>query len=131
MTPLPLATYGPWGNAQLSFTVSSAAISTDPATGNLVAASEQLDYLAALSISSPNWQKQEGADMTTYRCSGRLLYPPKLDPRITNGSQATAVINGYTGRFELVFDLEMDEGVTSVIRQAISGTFRVIGGKQL
>jgi hypothetical protein len=96
-----------------------------------VAATAQLDYLAALTISSPNWQKQEGVDMTTYRCSGRLLYPPTLDPRITNGSQAAAVINGYTGRFELVFGLEMDEAASPVIRQAISGAFRVIGGKQL
>lgn len=131
MTPLPLATYGPWGNAQLSFTVSSPSISTDPATGNLVAETEQLEYLAALTIASPNWQKQEGVDMTTYRCSGRLLFPAVLDPRITNGSQAAAVINGYTGRFELVLGLEMDEAASPVIRQAISGTFRVIGGKQL
>lgn len=124
---LPVADYGPWGNAQLTFTVSGNAITIDPSTGNPVASSEQLQYLAALQIASPNWQKQEGADMTTYRCSGRLLHPATLDPRISNGAQAEAVINGHAGRFELVLDLAMDEVAIPVLRQIITGTFRVIG----
>lgn len=69
--------------------------------------------------------------MTTYRCTGRLLYPTTLDPRITSGSWADAVINGYTGRFELQFDLAMDDHVYPVVRQSIQGVFRVIGGKLL
>jgi len=56
------------------------------------------------------------------------LSPARLDLRITNGSQAEAIINGYHGRFELVFDLAMDNAVYRDIRQSIQGTFRVIGG---
>jgi hypothetical protein len=67
-------------------------------------------------------------DNSTYACTGRLLSPARLDPRITNGSQAEATINGYHGRFELVFDLAMDNAVYRDIRQSLQGTFRVIGG---
>jgi hypothetical protein len=51
-----------------------------------------------------------------------------LDPRITNGSQAVATINGLVGRFELVFDLNMDQAAQIDIRQMVQGTFRVTGG---
>jgi hypothetical protein len=128
---LPVADYAPWGNAQLTFTVTGDLVSADLETGNIVTGTEELQYLAALQISRPNWQKQEGVDMTTYTCTGRLLFPPALDPRITNGSQAVAVINGYAGRLELVFDLAMDEEAYGVIRQSINGTFRVIGGRAI
>jgi hypothetical protein len=128
---LPVAAYAPWGNAELTFTVSGSTITTDAATGNPIASTETLEYLAALNLSAPDWQKVEGVDTTLYRCNGRLLWPSSLDPRITNGSKATAVINGYVGRLELVFDLAMDAEVYSTIRQSISGTFRVVGGKQL
>lgn len=128
---LPVAAYAPWGNAELTFTVSGGTITTDPATGNPVASAVTLEYLASLELSAPDWQKVEGVDTTLYRCNGRLLWPSALDPRITNGSQAAAVINGYTGRFELVFDLAMDSEAYSTIRQSISGTFRVVGGKRL
>lgn len=128
---LPVAAYAPWGNAKLTFTVSGSTITTDAATGNPIASSETLEYLAALNLSAPDWQKVEGVDTTLYRCNGRLLSPTVLDPRITNGSKAAAEINGYAGRFELVFDLAMDSEVYSTIRQSISGTFRVVGGKQL
>ena len=57
-----------------------------------------------------------------------MLSPATLDPRITNGTQAEAVINGYHGRFELVFDLAMDSYHRADLRQSIEGTFRVIGG---
>jgi hypothetical protein len=129
--PLPVAAYAPHGNAQLTFTVSGSTVTADPATGNPVASTETLEYLAAVKLSGPNWQKVEGADTTLYRCTGRLLFPAALDPRITNGSKAAAVINGYTGRFELTFDLDMDDAVYSTVRQSIQGTFRVVGGKQL
>ena len=130
---LPVATYGPWGNARLTFTVTTAPswpflMETDPETGNPKPGTDELEYLAALKLSAPNWQKQEGVDMTTYSCRGRLLEPAALDPRITNGSQAVALINGYSGRFELVFDLDMDRNVYSTVRQSINGTFRVLGG---
>lgn len=129
--PLPIAAYAPHGNAQLTFTVSGGTVTTDPTTGNPIASVETLDYLAAVKLSGPNWQKVEGADTTIYRCTGRLLFPAVLDPRITNGSKAAAVINGYVGRFELTFDLDMDDTVYSTVRQSITGTFRVVGGKQL
>lgn len=128
---LPVAAYAPHGNAQLAFTVSGGTVTTDPATGNPVASTETIEYLAALKLSAPNWQKVEGADTTLYRATGRLLWPMVLDPRITNGSKAAAVINGYTGRFELTFDLDMDETVYATVRQSLVGTFRVVGGKQL
>lgn len=127
---ISLATYAPWGNAQLTFQVSNARITTDASTGNPIAGLESLTYLAAFKLARPNWQSQEGVDMTTYQCNGRLLYPTVLDERITNGSQALAIVNGYRGRFELVFDLDMDEAVYRTIRQSIQGLFRVIGGKQ-
>lgn len=126
-----IASYAPWGNAELAFTVSGTSVTMDPTTGNPVAAPVTLEYLAALNLSAPDWQKVEGVDTTLYRCNGRLLSPSTLDPRITNGSKAAALINGYAGRFELVFDLAMDVHVYSTIRQSISGTFRVVGGKQL
>lgn len=129
--PLPVATYAPWGNAQLAFTVSGATVTTDAATGNPIASTETLEYLATVTLSGPDWQKEPGVDTTLYRCTGRLLYPATLDARITNGSKATAVINGYTGRFELLFDLNPKAVAQPTIRQSITGTFRVLGGKEL
>lgn len=120
--------YAPWGNAQLSFEVGTGFASTDPATGNAIQSTEIVEYLAALTLQSPAWKAESGIDSTTYSCRGRLLSPARLDPRITNGSQAEAVINGYRGRFELVFDLAMDAAHYRDLRQSIEGTFRVIGG---
>lgn len=103
-------------------------MSVDSATGNTVTGKEVVSYLATLSIQSPTWKTEPGSDNTTYACRGRLLSPSRLDPRITNGSQAEAIINGYRGRFELVFSLNMDQMAYRDIRQEIEGTFRVIGG---
>jgi hypothetical protein len=123
-----IANYAPWGNAQLAFEVGGSTLSVDSATGNTVQTSETVEYLAAINLQAPSWDGQPGADNSSYSCSGRLLSPARLDPRITNGSQANAVINGYYGRFELVFELDMDRAAYQDIRQSIQGTFRVIGG---
>jgi len=123
-----IANYAPWGNAQLAFEVGGRTLITDPDTGNTVQTPETIEYLAALDLETPSWEGQPGSDNSTYRCTGRLLSPDQLDPRITNGSQAEAIINGYHGRFELVFDLAMDRAAYRDIRQSIQGTFRVVGG---
>ena len=123
-----IANYAPWGNAQLAFEVGGTTLTTDADTGNTVQSIETVEYLAALNLEAPSWEGQPGADNSTYRCTGRLLSPDRLDTRITNGSQAEAIINGYRGRFELVFDLAMDAAAYQDIRQSIQGTFRVIGG---
>ncbi len=123
-----LANYAPWGNAQLAFEVGTGFATTDPTTGNAIQVTEVVEYLAALTLQAPNWKGESGVDNTSYSCKGRLLSPSTLDPRITNGSQADCVINGYRGRFELVFDLSMDRGHYRDLRQSIEGTFRVIGG---
>lgn len=123
-----IASYAPWGNAQLAFEVGTGFATTDPATGNATQATETVEYLAALTLQAPNWKPEAGVDNTTYSCRGRLLSPATLDSRITNGAQADAVINGYRGRFELVFDLGMDAAHYRDLRQSIEGTFRVIGG---
>ena len=123
-----IASYAPWGNAQLAFELGTGFAITDPATGNAIQSTEIVEYLAALTLQAPTWNPESGADNTTYSCRGRLLSPAILDPRITNGSQAEAVINGYRGRFELVFDLGMDAFHRNDLRQSIEGTFRVIGG---
>lgn len=123
-----VSAYAPWGNAQLAFEVGTGYAVTDAATGNAIQATEVIEYLAALSLQPPNWKPESGVDATSYTCRGRLLSPATLDPRITNGSQAEAVINGYRGRFELVFDLAMDAAHRRDLRQSIEGTFRVVGG---
>lgn len=123
-----IASYAPWGNAELAFELGTGFATTDPATGNAIQTTEVVEYLAALSLQAPTWKAEAGTDNTTYTCRGRLLSPATLDPRITNGSQAEAVINGYRGRFELVFDLGMDAYHRGDLRQTIEGTFRVIGG---
>lgn len=123
-----VASYAPWGNAQLAFEVGTGLASTDPATGNAIQATEVLEYLAALTLQAPAWKPEPGVDTTTYSCRGRLLSPATLDPRITNGSQADCVINGYRGRFELVFDLSMRRGAYRDLRQSIEGIFRIVGG---
>jgi hypothetical protein len=123
-----LAAYAPWGNAQLAFEVGTGLATTDPATGNATQSTEIVEYLAALTLQAPTWKPESGTDATTYSCRGRLLSPALLDSRITNGSQAEAVINGYRGRFELVFDLAMDSYHRQDLRQSIEGTFRVVGG---
>ena len=123
-----VANYAPWGNAQLAFEVGTGFATTDPATGNAIQVTETVEYLAALTLQAPTWSGASGVDSTTYSCRGRLLAPATLDPRITNGSQADCVINGYRGRFELVFDLAMDRGHYRDLRQSIEGTFRVVGG---
>lgn len=126
-----IAQYAPHGNAQLTFTLNSRRYTTDPSTGNTITEpnqTETVNYLAAIKLQRPDWKGESGVDNTAYACEGRLLTPAKLDPRITNGSQADAIINGYRGRFEMVFDLTMDRNHYSAIRQSIQGTFRVIGG---
>lgn len=123
-----VSAYAPWGNAQLAFEVGTGYATTDPATGNAIQETEVVEYLAALTLQPPSWKPEGGVDATTYACRGRLLSPATLDARITNGSQAKAVINGYRGRLELVFDLTMDAAHRRDLRQAIEGTFRVIGG---
>lgn len=126
--PTTIAAYAPHGNAQLAFEVPTGRYTTDPSTGNAIQSSVTVEYLAALKLQSPNWKPESGVDNTAYSCQGRLLSPAVLDPRITNGSQANATINGYRGRFELVFDLAMDPPAYRDLRQTIQGTFRVIGG---
>lgn len=128
VAPDTVASYIPWGNAQLTFKVGTGTVTVNPTTGNTVPATEKLVYLAALFMQAPSWSGKPGADETIYSCSGRLLSPSLLDERITNGSQAEAVINGYRGRFELVFDLSMNPAAYRDIRQSIRGNFRVIGG---
>jgi hypothetical protein len=123
-----IAAYAPWGNAELAFKVGTGTAAADPETGNVVQPTETLEYLAALTIEAPDWEAKLGVDITAYRCTGRLLSPAVLDPRITNGAQAQARINGYLGRFELVFDLAMDALHRRDLRQAIQGTFRLMGG---
>jgi hypothetical protein len=123
-----VSNYAPWGNAQLAFEVGTGFATTDPATGNATQATEVLEYLAALTLQAPSWKPESGVDSTTYPCRGRLLSPATLDPRITNGCQADCTINGYRGRFELVFDLAMDSAHRRDLRQSIEGTFRVVGG---
>ncbi len=123
-----IASYAPWGNAQLAFEVGGNVTTVDPTTGNTTEHTEIVEYLAALTLQAPDWKGAPGADTSTYTCSGRVLSPDRLDPRITNGSSAEAIINGYRGRFELVFELNMDRAAYRDIRQSIQGTFRVIGG---
>jgi hypothetical protein len=128
ITSETIATYAPWGNAQLAFEVGNSTITDDPTTGNPVQGVEVLEYLAAITLEAPNWQAQPGVDNTTYSCRGRLLTPTTFDTRITNGSQAEATINGALGRFELTFDLVMDAFHRQDLRQTFQGTFRVNGG---
>lgn len=124
-----IADYAPWGNAELAFEVPANRAGTeDPETGNFTQDLITVEYLAAIKLQAPSWTPQSGVDSTVYPCSGRLLHPTKLDSRITNGSQAVATINGYRGRFELVFDLAMDSYHRETLRQPITGTFRVVGG---
>jgi hypothetical protein len=123
-----VASYAPWGNAQLAFQVAGGTVTEDPETGNPTQVPCVVEYLASLTLEAPNWRDAAGVDSTTYGCRGRLLHPTVLDPRITNGSQAQAVINGTRGRFELVFDLAMDAYHRGDLRQSINGTFRLIGG---
>ena len=126
-----VAKYAPHGNAQLSFVVNQQAYQKDPTTGNTITTlknQQTIEYLAAINLQQPNWKGEAGVDNTTYTCEGRLLTPATLDTRITNGCQADAVINGYRGRFELVFNLSMDRNHYSDLRQSIQGTFRVVGG---
>lgn len=128
ITAATISAYAPWGNAQLAFEVGTGYATFDPATGNAVQSTEIVEYLAALTLQAPSWKPESGVDNTTYACRGRLLSPATLDPRITNGAQAEAVINGYTGRFELVFDLSQDAAHRADLRQTVEGTFRVVGG---
>lgn len=128
ISPTLIASYAPWGNAELRFTVGSGVLSNAPDSGNYVEAPEVLEYLAALSIQPPDWKSLSGVDSTVYSVRGRLLSPAELDPRITNGVQAEAKINNYYGRLELTFDLAMDAYHRQSIRQSIQGTFRVTGG---
>lgn len=127
-----IAEYAPHGNAVLGFNLDTQVYSVDPATGNTVvetANQERVEYLAALTLQKPQWKGEPGVDNTVYLATGRLLTPAKFDERIINGSQADATINGFRGRFELVWDLTMDKGHYTDLRQSVEGTFRVIGGK--
>lgn len=127
--PALIAAYAPHGNAVLTFQVGTDASAVDPATGNVIEETETLEYLACLNPRGPAWDgSQGGADTSRYSVTGRLLSPPALDARITNGAQALCVLNGIQGRLELTFDLAMDSFHRASIRQSIQGTFTVIGG---
>jgi hypothetical protein len=128
-TPQPATAYGNLATATLAFEVAGAALTVDPETGNQVAATETLHYLAALRLNRGRWDKQVGVDESTFPCTGRLLNPATLDPRIVGGSKAAAVINGRRGRFELQEDLGAPVGAMPLLRQQINGTFRVTGGR--
>jgi len=128
INPELIAAYAPWGNAELAFEVATSQASLDSTTGNYIFGKTTLEYLAALNIQRPDWKSAPGSEQTLYFVSGRLLSPSTLDPRITNGSQAIARINGLLGRFELVFDLAMNQAARVDLRQMIQGTFRVTGG---
>lgn len=128
-TPQPASAYGNLATATLAFEVAGAALAVDPDTGNQVAATEVIHYLAALKLNRSRWEKQVGVDETTFPCTGRLLSPATLDPRIVGGSKAVAVINGRHGRFELQEDLGAPLGAMPLLRQQINGTFRVTGGR--
>jgi hypothetical protein len=128
-TPQPASAYGNLANATLAFEVAGAVLTVDADTGNQVAATEEVNYLAALRINRSRWEKQVGVDESTFPCTGRLLSPATLDPRIVSGSKAVAVINGRRGRFELQEDLGAPLGAMPLLRQQINGTFRVTGGR--
>ena len=132
ITASQIAQYAPHGNAVLAFDLNKQAYVTDPDTSNTVTETknqERVEYLAALNLQRPQWKGEPGVDNTVYLATGRLLTPAEFDERITNGTQAEATINGYKGRFELIWDLTMDKGYYTDIRQKVEGTFRVIGGK--
>jgi hypothetical protein len=129
VTPQPAAAYGNLANATLAFEVAGAALTVDTETGNQVAATEVINYLATLRLNRGRWEKQVGVDESTFPCTGRLLSPATLDPRIVGGSKAAAVINGRRGRFELQEDLGAPLGAIPLLRQEINGTFRVTGGR--
>jgi len=118
----------PWGNAQLTFAIGAGILSEDSETGNYYQSTVEREYLAYLNIQPPSWDPKFGVDHTTYQCKGRLLNPCQLDDRITNGSQANAIVNGVYGRFELTFPLAIINNFYKDIRQEISGIFRKIGG---
>lgn len=126
--PALIASYAPWGNAELAFEVGDGDPTPDPTTGNLVQTPLTLEYLAAVNIEAPAWREAPGVDQTSYSCRGRLLTPVLFDSRIVNGSQAQATINGAAGRFELTFDLAMDAFHRRDLRQSFQGTFRLVGG---
>jgi hypothetical protein len=128
INPELIAAYAPWGNAELAFEVATSQATLDKTTGNYIFGTTTLEYLAALTIHMPDWKSAPGSEQTLYPISGRLLSPSTLDPRIVNGSQAVARINGLLGRFELVFDLAMNQAARVDLRQMIQGTFRVTGG---
>lgn len=128
-TPQPASAYGNLANASLAFEVAGAVLTVDVETGNEVAATEVINYLAALRINRSRWEKQVGVDESTFPCTGRLLSPATLDPRIVSGSKAVAVINGRRGRFELQEDLGAPLGALPLLRQQVNGTFRVTGGR--
>jgi hypothetical protein len=129
VTPQPAAAYGNLANATLAFEVAGAALTVDPETGNQVAATEVINYLASLRLNRGRFELQVGVDESTFPCTGRLLSPAALDPRIVGGSKAAAVINGRRGRFELQEDLGAPLGAIPLLRQEINGTFRVTGGR--
>ncbi len=127
--PQPASAYGHMANATLAFDVAGAALTEDPETGNQVATTVVIHYLATLRLNRGRWEKQVGVDESTFPCTGRLLSPATLDSRIVGGSKAAAVINGRRGRFELQEDLGTPVGAMPLLRQQINGTFRVTGGR--
>jgi hypothetical protein len=128
-TPQPASAYGNIANATLAFEVAGATLTVEPETGNQVAATEVINYLATLRLNRSRWEKQVGVDESTFPCTGQLLSPATLDPRIVGGSKAAAVINGRRGRFELQENLDAHLGGIPLLRQQINGTFRVTGGR--
>ena len=122
--------YRPWGNAVLVFTVGSGELSLDPVTRNIIPVPTEIKYLAALNLQGPSsGGSTPGADLNEYRVTGMLLSPTAFDARIISGSQAKAMINGFRGKFELIFDINAKPQHTTEISAVVQGTFRTFGGR--
>lgn len=127
ITATDISDYAPLGNAVLRFNVSTNTLVTNPKTLNREPTQEVLEYLAAVKLDNPQERSNEGLDNNVYNITGRLLRPRLLDLRITAGTEATATINGTTGKFRYTHTLNDDKAFYSDIGQPINGTFTVIG----
>lgn len=123
----PTTGMAPWTNSTLIFSVDTGKGHIDPETGNYIPILEQITYTAFLKIQEPGYDEKQGADVTAYQVSGRILSPSVLDERIQNGAQAEAVVNGRKGRFEFRLPLNQMGFTYPILRQQIQGLFHIAG----
>lgn len=129
--------YGPFSTGTITFKVgdNSSAWVEDPNTGNYIPGpshTTSLTYEVTLNMTPASSNDAPGTELVKYNCTGRVLHPSTLDPRISVGLVGQASLNGMQGRFVLKdIGRYLQPSYRQTLKQQIQGVFEQIGSGTL